>query len=64
VDGIGKGPVVSAVLGEAVEIERGAVLPSGDNAFAKFVFVNLGRDGCCEISGRVRPSHCSTLKTV
>ena len=41
VDGISAWPVVSAVLGAAIEIERGAVLPSGDNALAKFVFVDL-----------------------
>ena len=41
VDGIGRGPITSAILGRAVEIERGAILPSGDDAFAEFVFVDL-----------------------
>ena len=45
VDGIGRGAVVSAVLGGAIEIECGAILPSGDNAFAEFVFADLRRDG-------------------
>ena len=44
VDGIGRGPVVSAVLARAVEIESGAVLPSGSDTFAEFVFVDLRRD--------------------
>jgi hypothetical protein len=43
--GIGRGPIVSAVLGGAVEIERGAALPFVHNAFAEFVFVNLRLDG-------------------
>jgi len=45
VDGIGRGPVVSAVLAGAVEIECGAILPSGNDAFAEFVFADLRRDG-------------------
>ena len=45
VDGIGGGPVVSAVLGGAVQMESGAVLPSDDDAFAEFVFVDLRRNG-------------------
>ena len=45
VDGIGREPVVSAGLGGAIEMKRGAVLPSGDDAFAKFVFVYLRRNG-------------------
>ena len=40
-----EGSVVCAVLGGAVEMERGPALPSGDDAFADFVFVNLRRDG-------------------
>jgi hypothetical protein len=43
--GIGRGPVVSTVHGGAIEIQRGAVLPSGNDAFAKLVFVNLRRNG-------------------
>ena len=43
--GIGRGPVVSAVLGGAVEIERGAALPSGNDAFANLAFVDLRCDG-------------------
>jgi len=43
-NGVGGWPVVSAVLGAAVEIKRGAVLPSGNDAFAKFVFVDLRRN--------------------
>jgi len=42
--GIGRGPIVSAVLGRAVEMERRAALPSGNDAFAKLVFVDLRRD--------------------
>jgi stage V sporulation protein SpoVS len=45
VNGIGRGAVVSAVLGGAIEVERGAILPSGDNALAEFVFADLRRDG-------------------
>jgi stage V sporulation protein SpoVS len=44
-DGIGRGPIISAIFGGAVEIERGAALPSGDDAIAEFVFVNLRRNG-------------------
>jgi hypothetical protein len=40
-DGIGRGPIISAVFGGAVEIERGAALPSGDDALAEFAFVTL-----------------------
>jgi len=45
VDGICRGPIISAVFGGAVEIERGAALPSGDDALAEFVFVNFRRNG-------------------
>jgi hypothetical protein len=38
-------PVVSTALARAVEIESGAVLPSGNDAFAEFVFVDLWRNG-------------------
>ena len=33
--------MVCPLLGGAIDIECGAVLPSGDNALAKFVFVDL-----------------------
>jgi len=38
VDRIGRGPIISAVFGGAVEIERGAALPSGDDAIAEVRF--------------------------
>jgi len=64
IDGIGRGSITGAVFGGAVEIERGAALPSGDNTIAEFVFINLRRNGRLRISGSVRPSHCSASKTV
>ena len=66
VDGIGAWPVVSAVLGGAGQMEGGAVLPSGNDGFAES---RPRRSpgavaGCSRSAGSVRPSHCSTLKTV
>jgi hypothetical protein len=45
VDGIGRWPIVSAVFGGAVKKERGPILPSGNDALAEFVLVDLRRDG-------------------
>ena len=43
-DGISGRPIICQVLGRAVEIKRGAVIPSGNDAFANIVFVDLWRD--------------------
>jgi hypothetical protein len=45
VNGIGAGPVVSAVLCLTGQMKGGAALPSGDNGFASFVCVDLRSGG-------------------